>query len=55
MELYYVGVEMPCSLEFLKENFAANAFKTNAKMDKNGDGIASMWCWKAKQDIRIPS
>ena len=37
-ELYYVGADALQSGVFEGE-LAANAFKTNAKMDKNGDGI----------------
>lgn len=37
-ELYYVGADALQS-GVLEGELAANAFKTNAKMDKNGDGI----------------
>lgn len=37
-ELYYVGTDALQS-GVLEGELAANAFKTNAKMDKNGDGI----------------
>ena len=37
-ELYYVGADALQS-RVLEGELAANAFKTNAKMDKNGDGI----------------
>ena len=37
-ELYYVGADA-LQAGVLEGELAANAFKTNAKMDKNGDGI----------------
>ena len=52
-ELYYVGADASES-GTLEGELAADAFKTDSSMDKNGDGICQYVVLEAKPDIRTP-